>query len=300
MARLNAFHEGSCGPCRLCMETVKKYTHVQKLSENEYSLLLKVESVSIDKSACICYSCSKQIKRSISNNPNFQPRWKPKIVKETLKCSIHICNEKLCKTTKLASVEEIEEVLQQKVACFTVEDDQVAVGLCRDHYNTLYTTLHPPHRLPCESCKIKPHKGQHFNRHCTSPDVVNAYLREVINYPSDLSRESILCLSCYMHFSMGILETSSALLSFLRLVGCAYFKKHTSAFEHPTPIALYQSIGIVNPLKHHEEWLQVIRKTIWLRADTESHNLPSIYRSSGVTLEEMLMGTSNVEQCNTK
>ena len=115
-----------------------------KLSENEYSLLLKVESVSIDKSACICYSCSKQIKRSISNNPNFQPRWKPKIVKETLKCSIHICNEKLCKTTKLASVEEIEEVLQQKVACFTVEDDQVAVGLCRDHYNTLYTTLHPP------------------------------------------------------------------------------------------------------------------------------------------------------------
>ncbi len=57
MARLNAFHEGSCGPCRLCMETVKKYTHVQKLSENEYSLLLKVESVSIDKSACICYSC---------------------------------------------------------------------------------------------------------------------------------------------------------------------------------------------------------------------------------------------------
>ena len=75
--------------------------------------------------------------------------------------------------------------------------------------------------------------------------------------------------------SMGILETSSALLSFLRLVGCAYFKKHTSAFEHPTPIALYQSIGIVNPLKHHEEWLQVIRKTIWLRADTESHNLPS-------------------------
>ena len=45
--------------CRLCMETVKKYTHVQKLSENEYSLLLKVES---DKSACICYSCSKQNK----------------------------------------------------------------------------------------------------------------------------------------------------------------------------------------------------------------------------------------------
>ncbi len=60
--------------------------------------------------------------------------------------------------------------------------------------------------------------------------------------------------------SMGILDTQ-ALLSFLRLVGCAYFKKHTSAFEHPTPIALYQSIDIVDPLKHHEEWLQVIRQS---------------------------------------
>ena len=57
---------------------------------------------------------------------------------------------------KLASVEEIEEVFQQKVACFTVEDDQVTVGLCRDHYNTLYTFLHSPLGLPCESCKIKP------------------------------------------------------------------------------------------------------------------------------------------------
>ena len=32
-------------------------------------------------------------------------------------------------------------------------------------------------------------------------------------------------------------------------------------------LCISQSIGIVNPLKHHE--------TIWLRPDTESHNLPS-------------------------
>ena len=87
MARLNKFHEGSCGPCRLCMEPAKKYTHVDKLSEDEYAFLLEVESTSIDQSACICYSCSKQIKRN-TNNLNFQPRWKPKIVRETLKCSI--------------------------------------------------------------------------------------------------------------------------------------------------------------------------------------------------------------------
>ncbi len=56
----------------------EKYTHVDKFSEDEYNyaLLLEVESTSIDQSACICYSCSKQIKRN-TNNPNFynfQPR----------------------------------------------------------------------------------------------------------------------------------------------------------------------------------------------------------------------------------
>ncbi len=37
----------------LCMEPAKKYTHVDKLSEDEYALLLEVESTSIDQSACI-------------------------------------------------------------------------------------------------------------------------------------------------------------------------------------------------------------------------------------------------------
>ncbi len=200
MATVHKPHEGSCGPCSLCMGTARKYTHVEKFSEDECALLLTVESTSIDPSACICYSCSKQIKRN-ATNPNFQPRWKPKMCQKTLKCSISKCDEQFSKSTRLASVEDIEQVLQQKVACFTVEDDhQVAVGLCRDHYNTLYTCLHSPQ--PCESCKIKPNKGQYFNRHCPSPDEVNTYLRRVSNYPSHLSKESLICLSCYKHFSI--------------------------------------------------------------------------------------------------
>ena len=36
-------------------------------------------------------------------------------------------------------------------------------------------------------------------------------------------------------------DSSACLLSF-RLVGCAYFRAHVSAFELPTPITLYHSI----------------------------------------------------------
>ncbi len=90
MATVHKSHEGSCGPCSLCMGTARKYTHVEKFSEDECALLLTVESTSIDPSACICYSCSKQIKRN-ATNPNFQPRWNPKMCQKTLKCSISKC-----------------------------------------------------------------------------------------------------------------------------------------------------------------------------------------------------------------
>ncbi len=103
---------------------------------------------------------------------------------------------------KLASVEEIEEVFQQKVACFTVEGDQVTVGLFVV-ITTTHCTLSCILLLDYHVSPVKlnhAHKGQHFNKYCTSPDVVNTYLRQVINYPSDLSGESLLCLSCYMHF----------------------------------------------------------------------------------------------------
>ncbi len=40
-------------------------------------------------------------------------------------------------------------------------------------------------------------------------------------------------------------------------------------------MALYQSMDICDTGKHHEEWMRSIRKTVWLRADKESDNVPS-------------------------
>lgn len=68
----------------------------------------------------------------------------------------------------------------------------------------------------------------------------------------------------------------SALYSFLRLVGCAYFRAHSSAFEFQSPVTLFHSIPPQCTVwDHHNKWLSPIRKAVWQRADNECQNLPS-------------------------
>lgn len=42
-------------------------------------------------------------------------------------------------------------------------------------------------------------------------------------------------------------------LAFMRLVGCAYFKKHLPGFKHSTPVALFWSIAAPTPEQHHKD-----------------------------------------------
>ncbi len=81
--------------------------------------------------------------------------------------------------------------------------------------------------------------------------------------------------------AQGILTTeqnSLGLLAFTRLVGCAYFKKHKSAFlpTYPTPMALYNSISSTNDqYTQHNEWLDLIRNRMWTRIQFEDDMIPS-------------------------
>ena len=68
---------------------------------------------------------------------------------------------------------------------------------------------------------------------------------------------------------------SSSCLSFYRLVGSAYFRAHASAFEFTSLVTLYHSVTAKNAIEKHDRWLHIMRKTVWLRADTESKNMPS-------------------------
>ena len=72
-------------------------------------------------------------------------------------------------------------------------------------------------------------------------------------------------------------KESPSFLSFVRLVGCAYFKANTSAFEYTTPVTLFYSIKDYSSARdQHAKWLASIRKAVWLRADSDSKNIPSM------------------------
>ena len=75
--------------------------------------------------------------------------------------------------------------------------------------------------------------------------------------------------------SIGDVTLDEAYMSFFCLVGATYFRAHASAFKFTSPVTLYHSVTASNSVEKHEKWLGIIRKAIWLRADTESKHIPS-------------------------
>ncbi len=116
----NKCHAGPCGPCSLCQQRRHRYTHAVKLTDEEYLLLVRVNSSTVKTDACICYNCVKQLKRNKENH-NFHPRWKSNLPSLTeAKCSVHKCLKIVAKHMKLASTTEVENVLELRLDSFTV------------------------------------------------------------------------------------------------------------------------------------------------------------------------------------
>ena len=71
---------------------------------------------------------------------------------------------------------------------------------------------------------------------------------------------------------------SNGILSFFRLVGCAYFRKHKAAFlpTYPTPMSLFNSLAKDNQthLDHHSAWLSFLRERVWSRIKYEEEMIP--------------------------
>lgn len=67
-------------------------------------------------------------------------------------------------------------------------------------------------------------------------------------------------------------------LSFVRLVGSVYFKKHVSSFVHETPIVLYTSLvdPALSDYEIHAKYLQNIRDMIWDKIQFEDELPPSM------------------------
>ena len=66
-------------------------------------------------------------------------------------------------------------------------------------------------------------------------------------------------------------------LSFIRLIGTVYFKKHLSVFIQDTPRALYNSLtSNMTPIQQHAKFLETIRDGVWDRIQFEDELPPSL------------------------
>ena len=131
---------------------------------------LKLEKPTINESDCICLPCVKQIQR---NHDNLTPRWLPKPPILPKKCNMEHCEAMVDTQTSLVTVNELENILKERVNAFTVSTSKQSIGLCRKHYKQMYAFLY---HTPCDSCDDKPKRGEVFSRHCPSPALVNGYL----------------------------------------------------------------------------------------------------------------------------
>ena len=79
--------------------------------------------------------------------------------------------------------------------------------------------------------------------------------------------------------------TSNGILSFFRLVGCAYFRKHKPVFlpAYPTPMSLFNSLkkdGQTH-LAHHSAWLSFLRDRVWSKISYEVDMIASDEAGTG-------------------
>ena len=63
--------------------------------------------------------CYKQASTNVIN-PTFQPRWKPKQALPKAICSVDKCDETVYRNTNMASREQIENLVGQKLVTFAI------------------------------------------------------------------------------------------------------------------------------------------------------------------------------------
>ena len=100
------------------------------------------------------------------------------------------------------------------------------------------------------------------------------------------------CFYQYAHFILSGREPASGTLadtnlnkaqmdigylSYLRLVGTVYFKKHNTGFTSNNPTTHFNSFHTpgTTPVEQHYQWLENIRQTIWDRVQHETDMIPS-------------------------
>ena len=163
------------GPCTLCKQQSFRYTLVKNIDSQERLLINQFHHATLSDTAYICQACMKQIKRNTHNIKTFHPRWLPKQVRTETICCIQNCKLPTYSTTNLLTPDELEEAVGVPVVAFTVDRCSTQLSLCQNHYNHMYRKITVS--TPCDSCGMKPRRGESFMRHCPAPDLINEHLQ---------------------------------------------------------------------------------------------------------------------------
>ena len=145
--------------------------------------------------------------------------------------------------------------------------------------NNLMAALNNDPDLACIPYAERPQLLQSLYA-CTGCDYISFFkgIGKVTFLDTFFQHASFIAGDCTLPGSIGNLASSAndlALYSFLRLVGCAYFKKHTSGFKLDTPKALYNSIqGATSTLEHQNTTLNgLIRYVRWYGKEQTTRNM---------------------------
>lgn len=186
-------HDGVCGPCVLCNKTGGKYNHFDMLNrETQGALRKEYRSINFTVSSCICYTCFKRCQHNKNN------LWKSEIAAKTPKqCQLECCNRMFHSNWSRSDVSDVETLLGSRVTGFEVKDGSTFIGLCKEHYNSLYCL----HEVPqCSFCGVKQKGTVIVNRKCPEPDKINSYLQDVLlDTEYTLDSDDLICFKCYKH-----------------------------------------------------------------------------------------------------
>ena len=94
-------HPGRCcGPCCLCHETQRSYTHLPNMQQQHVLCLQRFECS--DPTACICRRCVEDIRKH-GSKPDYIPVWeRARHVKGRRGCDVVSCAKEGSKCTTLA------------------------------------------------------------------------------------------------------------------------------------------------------------------------------------------------------
>ena len=151
------YHDGKCGPCVFCKKQGAKYKHFDMFTgETKAALSADDNFSSLSGNSCICYTCFKRCER------NKTYLLKKCITKSHKRCDIQSCKHPWHSNFHRTSVTDIEHILEERIRGFQVDEDSTIIGLCRVHYNKLYTMLRAT--PVCASCGTKQKGSTIINR----------------------------------------------------------------------------------------------------------------------------------------